>query len=185
MNYEYTMTSKSQDVVVLLKWLCHSGPGTYATLARELGMSVGEVHGATQRAADAGLFDLEGKRPRLQALKEYLVHGVKYAFPAQRGAPTRGMPTSFAASPLKEHFASAGAKDLPPVWPDAEGKIRGYALEPLFPSVPFAARHDPRLYELLALVDALREGRARERQFAAAELGRRLEAFAGREESPA
>jgi hypothetical protein len=177
--------AKSQDVFVMLKWLCHPAPKNYADLAEELGMSVGEVHGATQRAAESGLFDLESKRPRIQALKEYLVHGVKYAFPARRGAPTRGMPTSYAASPLKEHFAQDESKELPPVWPDPEGKARGYALEPLFRSVPYAARRDPQLYELLALIDALREGRARERSFAAEELGKRLEALAHREKLPA
>jgi hypothetical protein len=87
------------------------------------------------------------------------------------------MPTSYAASPLKEHFASGETKELPPVWPDPEGKIRGYSLEPLFRSVPYAARRDPQLYELLALVDALREGRARERNFAAEELGKRVQAL--------
>ena len=81
--------AKSQDVVVLLKWLCHSAAKSYAEVAEELGMSVGEVHGASQRAAEAGLFDLETKKPRINPLKEYLVHGVKYAFPAHRGAPSR------------------------------------------------------------------------------------------------
>jgi len=33
---------------------------------------------------------------------------------------------------------------------------------------------DPQLYELLALLDALRDGRARERALAAKELGSRL-----------
>jgi len=177
--------AKSQDVVVLLKWLCCPAVKSYADLASELGMSVGEVHSATQRTAQAGLFDLEGKRPRVNALREYLVHGVKYAFPAHRGAPSRGMPTSYAAPSLRDHFPREEAKDLPPVWPDPEGKVRGYAVEPLFPSVPYAARRDQQLYELLALVDALREGRARERNLAAAELGRRLEALGNREALPA
>jgi hypothetical protein len=179
------VTAKSQDVVVLLKWLCHSAAKSYAEVAKELGMSVGEVYGASQRAAEAGLFDLENKKPRITALKEYLVHGVKYAFPAHRGAPTRGMPTSYAASPLKEHFAHEEAKDLPPVWPDPEGKIRGYAVEPLFRNVPYAARQDPQLYELLALIDAMREGRARERNWAATELGKKLEALGNVQEVPA
>jgi hypothetical protein len=179
------MKAKSQDVVVLLKWLCCPAEKSYADLASELGMSVGEVHGATQRAAEAGLLDRENKRPRINALREYLVHGVKYAFPAHRGAPSRGMPTSYAAPPLREHFPQDDAKDLPPVWPDPEGKVRGYALEPLFRSVPYAARRDPQLYDLLALVDALREGRARERNLAAIELGRRLEALGNREVVPA
>ena len=178
------MIAKSQDVLVLLKWLCHSVPPGYADLAKELGMSVGGVHAATQRAAEAGLFDLENKRPKVTALKEYLVHGVKYAFPVRRGAPTRGLPTSYAAPPLREQFQQDQAQELPPVWPDPEGKVRGYTVEPLFPSVPHAARRDPQLYELLALVDALREGRARERQWAAAELERRLDGYANREALP-
>jgi hypothetical protein len=40
--------------------------------------------------------------------------------------------------------------------------------------VPKAARRDPVLYELLALVDALRDGRARERRMAERELSTRL-----------
>jgi hypothetical protein len=50
-----------------------------------------------------------------------------------------------------------------PVWPDASGEKLGYGVEPLHPSAPTAVRRDARLYEVLALIDALREGRARER----------------------
>ena len=81
---------------------------------------------------------------------------------------TRGLPTSYAAPPLNEHIA-AGA-DLPPVWP----YLRGVSLEPLYKTVPPAALRDERLYELLALIDALREGRARERNLAEKELTGRL-----------
>ncbi len=172
-----SVTAKSQDVVVLLKWLSMPTLRTYAEMAGELGMSVGEVHGASRRASEAGLFDLKAKRPRVSALLEYLLHGVKYAFPARRGAPTRGMPTSYAAPPLCDQLQQEKGKDLSPVWPDAEGKVRGYALEPLFSNVPYAARRDSKLYELLALVDALREGRARERNMAASELRQRLESL--------
>ena len=54
--------------------------------------------------------------------------------------------------------------------------MRGYAFSPLYPSVPAAALQDSRLYELLALVDAIRDGRARERNLAAKELEARLDA---------
>jgi hypothetical protein len=37
-------------------------------------------------------------------------------------------------------------------------------LEPLYKSVPYAARADEKLYDALALVDAIRSGRARERK---------------------
>jgi hypothetical protein len=33
-------------------------------------------------------------RAFLKAVEEFLIHGVKYAFPVQRGEATRGMPTS-------------------------------------------------------------------------------------------
>ena len=39
-------------------------------------------------------------------------------------------------------------------------------ITPLYPKVPQAAREDAQLYELLALTDALRVGRPRERQLA-------------------
>ena len=90
----------------------------------------------------------------------------------ERGGLTRGMPTAHAAPPLRDQLA---ASDAPaPVWPDPEGTVRGEEFAPLYRSVPQAARADERLYELLALVDALRGGRARERELAVKELRTRL-----------
>ena len=60
----------------------------------------------------------------------------------------------------------APSADPPPVWPHAEGSVRGIALIPLYPSVPAAAVRSPALYEYLALFDALRMGSARERALA-------------------
>jgi predicted nucleotidyltransferase len=107
------------------------------------------------------------------ALREFLIHGVRYAYPPKRGGLTRGMPTGYAASPLDKVIAPSS--DPPPVWPYAEGAVRGLSLEPLYPSVPAAAARDPKLYELLALVDAMRDGRARERNFAVKEFESRLD----------
>ena len=100
----------------------------------------------------------------MRAAEEFLVHGVKYMFPAVRGGVTRGMLTSYAAPPLNGQI-SAGA-DLPPVWPLATGEHRGVSLDPLYRTVPQAAGADSSLYELLALLDALRDGRVRERSLA-------------------
>jgi hypothetical protein len=61
------------------------------------------------------------------------------------------------------------------VWPYAEGQVRGYSFSPLHKNVPQTAPEDTRLYELLALVDALRDGRARERDIAGRQLKKRLE----------
>lgn len=82
------------------------------------------------------------------------------------------MPTAYAAPPLSGQIADNG--DLPPVWPDSEGDVRGVTFELLHKAAPKGSRRDPVLYELLALIDALRDGRARERQLAEKELSARL-----------
>lgn len=165
------MIAKSVDVVVLLKLLLKEGPKTYDQLSKELGISASEIHAAVRRCADAGLLEPSSRTPLRKPLEEYLLHGVRYAFPAKPGPLTRGTPTGYAAPPLADHISS---NDLPPVWPDPEGETKGYAVEPLYRAVPKAARSDPKLYELLALVDAIRGGRARERKLAEEELKKRL-----------
>jgi hypothetical protein len=165
---------RPQDVLVALKLAVVGEPErAYARLAESLGMSASEVHASVQRAVQAGLVRADSREPNRAALCELLVHGLKYVFPCERGALTRGMPTAHAAPPLNARFPAA-PNDVPPVWPDPEGDVRGEELRPLYPSVPSAARKDARLYELLALVDALRAGRAREREVAAKELRSRL-----------
>ena len=54
------------------------------------------------------------------------------------------------------------------------GTGSGTTLEPLHKIAPAAAAKDPALYEILALIDALRDGRSRERQIAERELAARL-----------
>jgi hypothetical protein len=80
------------------------------------------------------------------------------------------MPTASAAPPLSKKISQA---DLPPVWVDPEGTVKGFSFEPLYSSVPSAVKSDPALCEILALVDALRMGRARELKLAE-ELSQRL-----------
>ena len=168
------MILKPQDIVILLKLVTlGSCPWTYSTLAAELAMSPSEVHGGVKRATAARLFDPQRNVPLLQALLEFLVHGVKYAFPPDRGQLTRGIPTSHAAPPLNALLTQAD--EPPPVWPDPSGTVRGYVFSPLYRSAPKAAAGDSELYELLALVDALRDGRARERDLAINLLAERLE----------
>jgi len=168
------MILKPQDIVILLK-LVTLGNRTwsYSTLAHELAMSPSEVHSGIKRAAAARLFDPQRNVPMLRALQEFLVHGVKYAYPPDRGHLTRGVPTSYAAPPL--NILIVQPDEPPPVWPDPEGKVRGYEYSPLYRTVPKAVALDNALYELLALVDAIRDGRARERELAVKLLTERLE----------
>lgn len=174
------MMLKPQDIVVVLK-LCGYAPNarpSYGAIATELKMSASEIHSAVQRLKSSRL--LHGsemnEKPNLSALEEFLIHGVKYSFPAERGGPTRGMPTSYAAEPLCR-LIKAGSEPIP-VWADPTGMTRGIALTPLYKTVPEAARRDSLLYERLALIDAIRDGRARERNLAEKELKDSLQSAA-------
>lgn len=106
------------------------------------------------------------------ALLELLLHGARFVYPAGRSGEARGLPTAWAAPPLSGALLSSG--ENPPIWPDALGDVRGWAIEPLHPAVPDAARRDPRLWEMLALFDAIRLGGPRERSLAGEELERRI-----------
>lgn len=170
------MILKPQDVVVLLKQVAlGEQPWTFQRLAVELFISQSEVHAAVRRAVAARLMTDAASasgRPMRAQLLEFLVHGVKYSYPPERGEITRGIPTGYAAPPLNKVIA--GSSDPPPVWPYAQGNVRGYAFAPLYRTVPEAALRDAALYELLALVDAMRDGRARERSLAQEALEKRL-----------
>jgi hypothetical protein len=169
------MSLKPQDVCVLLKIIAlERTPWSYGQLAYELGMSASEVHAGVKRATDASLMKLDDGWgfPDAQALEEFLVHGVKYVFTPVRGGLTLGLPTAQAAPPLDRMLPSD--QEPPPVWPDPDGTVRGFEFSPLYKSVPRAARRDARLYELLALVDAIRGGTPAVREHAVRELRPRL-----------
>ena len=53
-----------------------------------------------------------------------------------------------------------------PVWPHPQGSTKGPSLSPIYKSAPAAALADPALHRCLALLDALRSGRLRERTIA-------------------
>lgn len=168
---------KPQDVALALKVvLAGRTPWRQLDLARALHLSVSEVNHGLRRLAGAQLYDLDERRVVRANLREFLVHGLRYAFPAQLGELTEGMPTAHSAKPLADQLR-IGAEDGV-VWRvrDLKGAVRGYAVDPLYRTAPQAAAADPALHELLALLDALRVGRARERRLASEQLGRRLEA---------
>ena len=169
------MALKPQDIFVVLKIVANgSRRAPYAELAGSLGMSASEAHASVQRAIQSHL--LHGPelqhRPNLMALEEFLVHGLRYAFPAEHGEFTRGVATSYAANPLRKLIPRGN--DPIPVWPSVDGKERGMAFSPLYRTAPLAALRDPSFYEYLVLADALRDGRARERGIAGEELHKRL-----------
>lgn len=154
---------KGQDIVVVLKLLGSSRAKSFAELGKSVGLSASEAHAAVRRLVGARLLDPDQKQVRRKALLEFLVHGLPYTFPACLKETTRGIPTAWAAPVMRGQVID---NELPPVWPDPEGEVRGQAVKPLYASAVAAAKRDPGLHDLLALVDALRLGRARERRIA-------------------
>lgn len=154
-----------QDIFVMVKLAVSTRPEwTFNSMAHELGMSPSMAHGAVKRATQARLYDPNQRMPRRKALEEFLVHGVKYAFPPDLGSATRGVPTAW-ASPSLEGKLVQGEEEVY-VWPHPRGEHRGIGLSPLYKSVPEIVLKDHVLYAALSLLDAIRIGRAREQTLA-------------------
>jgi hypothetical protein len=185
---------KSQDIVVLLKLVSlqeqegragtgqpHWGsqdeaPYSVRGLESSLGISKTEINGSIKRSLSSGLAikDRETGRanPNRRNLHNFIVHGLKFVFPVKPGAMTRGVPTAFSAPLLNGLLISGGEYIF--VWPFAEGHDIGQSVEPLFKSVPDAVQKDERLYEYLALADAIRLGNQREAGLAGERLSEKL-----------
>lgn len=174
------MILKPQDLVILLKLVAISkADWSFSSLSVDLFMSPSEVHAGIRRAMAANLAVKIKDRvtPAIRCLEEFVTHGLRYVYVPDRGEFTRGMPTLYAAPPLSKMIVPTN--DPPPVWPDPEGEVRGQSFSPLYKSVPKAARQDGRLYELLVIADAIRGGRAREREIAIKEISNRFKDYDG------
>lgn len=162
------MELKPQDLLVLLKQVAQPAQvRTYAALGDAVKISASQAHRSVQRCLTSGLAVSKGRgewQTVRSALLEFAVHGVRYAFPATLGPVKRGVATSFGALPLSLQINSAPGEA--PVWPHPKGESKGPSLSPISPTAPDVALADPTLYKLLALLDALRVGRARERDLA-------------------
>lgn len=154
---------KPHDLAVALQ--LHMVPGlSYRALADAVGLSQGEVHNAVQRLASARLLRADTRAVARAALLEFITSGVQYAFAANLGPEVRGVPTAHSAPTMAASFPDAD----PVVWPSTLGDARGASIEPLYEAAVSTPTRNPALYERLAMLDAIRTGRARERQRARA-----------------
>ncbi|HEX3768190.1 MAG TPA: hypothetical protein VHT72_07415 [Puia sp.] len=136
-------------------------------LAAELFLSPSEILLSLSRSEAAGLIDYpQSKKVYRQAIWEFIEHGLRYVFPAIPGTIVNGTYTAHSHPFMKTKFPSEENY----VWPDGRGKDRGLAIEPLLEEQVKAAAADPSFYRMMALVDVLRVGRAREKTIAADEL---------------
>ena len=141
---------KGQDLVVLAALMGgEASHEPYSGLGRRTCLSASEAYASVKRLLAATLLGGDRRVCKRNAL-EFLIHGLRYAAPVAEGA-----------------FASTGMK---PVWRSPDGEVFGQAFEPLYETVPLAATKDRALYDRLAVLDMLRGGRLRERQFAESKL---------------
>lgn len=132
---------------------------TYASLAGRLGVSASQVHAALKRGEVAQLWHAGDRRVKERLFVDFAAHGIPHIFPANVGAPERGIPTASSWDALDRQLAPGPGY----VWPHPSGSRIERAVEPLDRRVPAMVRDDAQLHEALAMIDALRVGRARER----------------------
>lgn len=154
---------RPQDIVILLKIITIKGQNwIYKDLSKALEISMSEISDALKRNSYAGLFNPDTRKVNRLALMDFLIHGIKYVFPQVPGPVLFGLPTAHSHPYYKDRFVSQENY----VWPFVFGTVRGQAVEPLYHNVPKAVLLDETLYFLLASIDILRVGKAREKELA-------------------
>lgn len=156
---------RPQDIIVLLKIVLLSNKRQewqYRDLAAELYISTSEISASIKRNQIAGLLDESRKNVFRRSFMEFLQYGVRYVFPQLSGTIVTGVGTAHS----HPYFKSKIVSEIDYVWPAEQGNIRGLLIEPLHKNVVAASKNDEQLYLLLASIDILRVGKARERKIA-------------------
>ena len=161
---------RNSDIYVLAGGIAYGKPrATLRELASYLELpDHSVVQRAYQRARDAGLVEENGAINRAQ-VEEFLVHVSRFLAPARLGRIAAGVPAAWAAEPMAHRIRSSN-NEPPPVWPSANGQVRGQELKPLHPSAVAAAGKHPELGHILSMIDSIRAGDVRVRTVAAEEL---------------
>lgn len=138
---------------------------TLRALAGALHVDHTLVHRALKRAEAAGLYATDTKMVNRANFEELMTHAARFIAPARLGELTRGVPAAWAAEPILTIIRQP-PQEPPPVWPDANGNVRGQALQPLHRAAVQASRESPSLARLLSIFDSLRAGDVRVRKVA-------------------
>ena len=163
---------KPQDILLALKLLSpEKNTQSYSALARSVGLSKTEVAKSLERLVESRLIRSGTLVPYRSAISNVLIKGVPYFMPAPSG-DAEGQEMAVFGVATGQQVAllpQLNTETVPVVWPAENGQDSGYALTPICPEAPEAARQDPFVYRLLALTDLVRSHRSslRERSVAA------------------
>jgi hypothetical protein len=176
MDREQVEPLEPLDLIVVLTMAARApakGRCSVRDLAADLAVPKSNVQRSMDRLVAQSLVVVgpDGRRVHRLNARDLFAHGVRWIAPAKLGRIVLGLPTAHAAAPLASQLP--GDAD-PVVMPLEEGPVRGRSITPIHPSAPAAAKKDQKLHELLAIVDGIRIGGAREREVAVAALQARL-----------
>ena len=149
---------RPHDIVILLKIIEKQKDWLSKEISEELKISPSEISESLNRSSISGLLSPDKKKVMKSAFLSFLQYGLRYVFPVEPGPIERGIPTGHSADVLKDHFIAEETY----VWPSRKGKAKGQAITPLYPNQIFAVEQHKKLYDMLALVDAIRIGKVRE-----------------------
>jgi len=123
-------TLRPFDVAVGLRLLLEPEE-RYEPLAEALVTRTSAVHRSVARLRLSGLCTPSTRTIARFAFREFLVHGVRYAFPAVHGPDRTGMATAWSHAQVGPFFTDAELP-RPMVWQSDRGSARGESLAPLF-----------------------------------------------------
>ena len=161
---------KPQDILLLSKLITLGEEQMrQIDLAIELDISQAEVANSLERLKRAGLIDDTKKRVNRLAAIEFFKHAIKFLFPIEYEAPSRGILIGPSAEFVKK--AAKGKSDMIYIVEDVNGKDMGLAIKPIYHSVAKVIRENDLMYRLLCSIDILRGlGGVRHKQVAESEL---------------
>lgn len=155
---------RPHDILVISKIIVAGETDWKQTdLAEGLLMSQSEISASLRRSDRAHLLNKREKILYPQNVLDFMVHGFPYVFPVEIGPVSKGVPTALSHPLFLESFPLPA---IPFVWASKAGDILGQSITPLHPRQAEAALKDEGLYQLLACLDVIRMGKAREKQVA-------------------
>lgn len=146
---------RPQDVLVLSKLIeMKNSDFKQLELALELGISQAEIVHSLKRLELVGLYNKKNKSINKLSIIEFIEHAIKFIFPIEMKAYSRGIGTNESSEFLKGKISRPEGVDY--VWPSEKGKQRGIVVTPLYHSVPSVVENNKILKKILNIIDIFR-----------------------------
>ena len=162
---------RPQDIAILLKIISLGNQDwNLIKLSSLLKISLSEISESLNRSQLGGLIDSSKKHVNRNNLIEFLEHGIRCVFPVIPGTLVRGIPTAHSHHEIKKFIISENNF----VWPDNNGEVMGLMIEPLYQKIIEPVKDDALFYIMVAMVDAIRFGKQREKKIVIQELKKHI-----------